>query len=76
MPRRTRNTETLRTGRDFPFAVRKVPYDALWHVMYYERNSIGVYETYDRVSKAQALRASKILVCQDGLLPKGLRHVE
>jgi len=71
MPREGRN---LKLGREYPFAVRKVPWDALWHVQYYMRSPLGeLYVTWDRVSRAEAVRASNGLVNQYNALPKRLR---
>ena len=64
----------VKFGRDFPFAVRKVPWDALWHLRYYARNADGkIYRTYDRVPQKEAVKASKKLVNQYNELPKELR---
>ena len=60
----------LKLGRKHPFAVRKVPWDALWHVCYFMRNPDGkIYKSWDRVSQREAIRATKHLVNQQGLAP-------
>lgn len=58
-------------GRKYPYAVRKVPWDALWHVQYFMRNPDGkIYKTWDRVRQWEAIQASKNLLSQSGNLPK------
>lgn len=65
----------VKFGVEYPFEVRKVPWDELWHVMYYARTVDGlIYETYNRVKQSEALEASKHLLNQYGVsgLPKEL----
>ena len=67
----------VKTSARHPFAVRKVPWDALWHVLYYSRNEDGkLYKTWNRVTQAKAIRVSRKLVNQYGELPRRLRGVE
>jgi len=67
----------VKTGREYPFGVRKVPWDALWHVQYYMRTQEGkLYRTWDRVEQREAMRASKKLVNQDGELSRRLLGLE
>jgi hypothetical protein len=55
----------VKTSARHPFAVRKVSWDALWHVLYYARNEDGkLYSTWNRVSQAQAIRISRKLESQ------------
>lgn len=64
----------MKLGREYPFAVRKVPWDALWHVQYFMRNPDGkIYKTWDRVEQREAIRASRKLLSQQGLLPARLQ---
>lgn len=67
----------MKLGREYPCAVRKVPWDSLWHVQYYMRNPDGkIYKTWDRVKQREAIGATKKLVSQQGLAPARFQGLE
>lgn len=71
----TMECSKLKMGFEYPYAVRKVSWDELWHVQYYSRGREGkVYATYCRVKQPDAVRASRKLVNQYNELPKRLRR--